>query len=76
MSLFDFPRVHFKGNVDINVPTLNNSYYFPLTIYDATRSRHFLPPRLYFTSEEKIEEVNGKIKPTPKYDEINGYYYI
>lgn len=76
MSLFDFPRIHFSGNLDINVPTINNAYYFPLTIYDAMRSEPFLPPRLYFSSKEVIENVQASIKPTPIADTINGYYYI
>jgi hypothetical protein len=78
MSLFDFPRIHFHGQADINVPTINNAYYFPLTIYDATRSQGFLPPRLYFSSAEKITSVQSSIQPppTPVYDAANNYYYI
>ena len=76
MGLFDFPRIHFGGNVNINVPTINNAYYFPLTIYDATRSKAYLPPRLYFSSEAIIKGVTSPIDPTPIHDEINGYYYI
>jgi hypothetical protein len=77
MGLFDFPRIHFKGNIDINVPTINNSYYFPLTIYDQTQSRAFLPPRLYFSTAEKANAVNSNLnpKPTPVQD-VNGYWYI
>ena len=76
MSLFDFPRIHFKGNVDVNVPTINNAYYFPLTIYDATRSKPLLPPRLYFSSEELIQSVQSNLNPTIIKDDINGYFYI
>ena len=76
MGLFDFPRIHFAGNVDINVPTINNSYYFPLTIYDATQSKAFLPPRLYFSSEAVINNVPSSINPEIHFDENNQYYYI
>jgi len=76
MGLFDFPRIHFSGNIDINVPTINNSYYFPLTIYDQTRSRPFLPPRLYFTTPEKVLSVNSGLRPEVISDPDNGYCYI
>ena len=70
MGLFDFPRIHFKGNIDLNVPTINNSYYFPLTLYDQTRSRAFLPPRLYFTNADIPQKVSARIKPIVKEDPI------
>lgn len=77
MSLFDFPRVHFSGNIDINVPTMNNAYYFPLALYDQTRSVAFMPPRLYFSTEQRIKTVANPIPNLPIYqDELNGYYYI
>src|SRR5215218_1351114 len=76
MGLFDFPRIHFSGNIDINVPTINNAYYFPLTIYDVTRSLPFLPPRLYFSNAQKINDVNSPLKPTINPPDINGYVYI
>ena len=76
MSLFDFPRIHFSGNIDIDVPTINNAYYFPLTIYDATRSEAFLPPRLYFSNSEIVKSVKASINPTIYVDENNGYVYI
>lgn len=76
MGLFDFPRIHFSGNVDINVPTINNAYYFPLTIYDQVRSIPFLPPRLYFETEEQITSVTPSIQPEIISDELNGYKYI
>ena len=76
MALFDFPRIHFTGEVDINVATINNAATFPLTIYDATRSRPFLPPRLYFSSESIIQNVRPTINPTIQQDPVNGYYYI
>lgn len=77
MSLFDFPRVHFSGNIDINVPTMNNAYYFPLALYDQTRSVAFMPPRLYFSTAQLIQTVVNPIPDLPIYhDELNGYYYI
>ncbi len=76
MGLFDFPRVHFSGDIDINVPTINNAYYFPLTIYDATRSEAFLPPRLYFSTKEKITSVQSPLNAAAVFDQLNGYYYI
>lgn len=76
MGLFDFPRIHFGGNININVPTINNAYYFPLTIYDATRSKAYLPPRLYFSSSSVIQSVPSSLNPPVFYDEVNGYYYI
>lgn len=77
MGLFDFPRIHFSGNININVPTINNSYYFPLTIYDQTLSRGFRPPRLYFSSEQVIQNVQPAIPNLKIYpDEFNKYWYI
>ncbi|GAB4032581.1 hypothetical protein [Spirosoma gilvum] len=77
MSLFDFPRVHFSGNVDINVPTMNNAFYFPLALYDQTKSVAFIPPRLYFSKKEIIQGVTPPIPNLPIYfDELNQYYYI
>lgn len=76
MSLFDFPRIHFSGQMDINVPTINNTVNFPLSLYDATHSKAFLPPRLYFSSSEIISSVNSPFKPEIHYDESNTYYYI
>jgi len=76
MALFDFPRIHFKGEMEINVATINNAATFPLTIYDATRSRPFLPPRLYFSSKDIIEGVPSPLEPDIHYDEVNGFYYL
>lgn len=76
MGLFDFPRIHFSGNIDINVPTINNSYYFPLTIYDQVRSRPFLPPRLYFSDPKIPAAVHASINPDIIQDPDNGYCYI
>lgn len=76
MSLFDLPRINFSGNIDVNVPTVNNAYYFPLTIYDATRARAFLPPRLYFTTKAIVESVHSSINPAVYEDPDNGYVYI
>lgn len=79
MGLFDFPRIHFSGKININVPTINNSFYFPLTIYDQTRSRGFQPPRLYFSSPKALQGIknpipNLKIYPPDKSN--NPYCYI
>lgn len=68
MGLFDLPRINFHGNVDIHVPTINNAYTFPLTLYDATRSRPFFPPRLYFTTKAKIDAVSVPFDPDPQAD--------
>ena len=77
MALFDFPRIHFSGNININVPTINNSFYFPLTLYDQTRSRSFLPPRLYFSTPQVIQAVTPAIPDLKIYaDDLNSYYYI
>jgi hypothetical protein len=76
MGLFDFPRIHFSGNIDINVPTINNAYYFPLTIYDQRRSIPFLPPRLYFSSKAIVDGVNSPLKPAVIPDPDNGFCYI
>ncbi|SHO61643.1 hypothetical protein [Algoriphagus zhangzhouensis] len=78
MGLFDFPRIHFSGKIDINVPTINNSYYFPLTIYDQKKSVPFLPPRLYFSKPSIPQNVKSKLDPKPEiiHDEDNGYWYI
>ena len=77
MGLFDFPRVHFSGNININVPTINNSFYFPLTIYDQTRSKGFNPPRLYFSSKEVIQKVQPAIPNLEiKQDSFNQFWYI
>ena len=77
MGLFDFPRIHFSGNIDINVPTINNSFFFPLSMYDQTRSQGFIPPRLYFSSKEIIKTVTPAIPGlTLIYDDQNGYWYI
>ena len=76
MSLFDFPRINFSGNLAINVATINNTYYFPLTVYDAVNSVAFCPPRLYFSTIEKINEVSSSINPAIYYDSYNKYYYI
>jgi hypothetical protein len=76
MALFDFPRIHFSGNIDINVPTINNSYYFPLTIYDQVHSRPFLPPRLYFSDPKIPAAVHANINPAVIPDPENGYCYI
>ena len=77
MALFDFPRIHFSGNVDLNVPTLNNAVYFPLALYDQTRSVGFLPPRLYFSSEAVIRQVPNPIPDLSIHqDNLNNYWYI
>lgn len=78
MGLFDFPRINFRGNIDINVPTINNAYYFPLTIYDSQRSVPLFPPRLYFQNAEQINSVaaTAPYKAPPIYDPLNEYYYI
>ncbi|MFN9784131.1 MAG: hypothetical protein ACK54A_12945, partial [Sphingobacteriales bacterium] len=76
MGLFDFPRIHFSGNIDINVPTINNAYYFPLTIYDQRRSVPFLPPRLYFSSRDVVSKVVASFKPDVHDDPDNGFCYI
>ena len=76
MALFDFPRIHFKGEMDINVATINNAATFPLTIYDATRSRPFLPPRLYFSSKDIIQGVPSPLEPDTDYDEVSGVSYL
>lgn len=76
MAIFDFPRIHFSGNLDVNVPTINNAFYFPLTMYDAVRSEAFLPPRLYFHSVDEIESVTPSIQPKPQYDDVNKLWYI
>ncbi len=76
MSLFDFPRINFAGNIDINVPTINNSVYFPLTMYDQMRSKPLFPPRLYFTNEAKAKAVTPSINPKIIPDTYNGYVYI
>ncbi len=76
MGLFDFPRIHFSGNIDINVPTINNSYYFPLTMYDQRRSKPFLPPRLYFSDPSIPEKIDSRLKPEIIHDIDNGYWYI
>lgn len=76
MALFDFPRINFKGNADINVATINNAATFPLTIYDAVRSKPFLPPRLYFASIEIIKSVISDLNPTIHFDPLNQFYYI
>lgn len=76
MGLLDFPRIHFSGKIDINVPTINNSYYFPLTMYDQTRSKAFLPPRLYFSDPAIPEKVKPTINPKIIHDVENGYWYI
>lgn len=76
MGLFDFPRIHFSGKIDINVPTINNSYYFPLTMYDQTRSKAFLPPRLYFSDPIIPKKVQSAIDPKIIHDADNGYWYM
>jgi hypothetical protein len=76
MSLFDFPRIHFSGNIDVNVPTINNTVYYPLTIYDATRSEAFIPPRLYFSSADIIKKVNSKLNPKIYSDPANRFNYV
>lgn len=76
MALFDFPRIHFSGDINLNVPTINNTYYFPITIYDATRSLAFMPPRLYFSSKQVIEGVNAPVNATPIPDNLNNLWYI
>ncbi len=76
MALFDFPRINFNGDLDINVPTINNSVYFPLTIYDQMRSEPLFPPRLYFSSEAVINGVKSDLKPLIHKDDLNGYVYI
>jgi hypothetical protein len=76
MALFDFPRIHFSGYIDVNVPTINNAFYFPLTIYDATRSESYLPPRLYFTTKDKITSVSSPLNAEPIFDKINKFWYI
>ncbi len=76
MGLFDFPRIHFSGSIDIDVPTINNSYYFPLTMYDQRRSKPFLPPRLYFSKASIPEKVKSPLKPEVIFDSENGYWYI
>lgn len=76
MGLFDFPRIHFSGNININVPTINNSFYFPLTIYDQTKSRGFRPPRLYFSSEQVIQSVQPSIPNLKITQDENQYWYI
>jgi hypothetical protein len=76
MAIFDFPRVHFAGNIDIDVPTINNTAYFPLTMYDQMRSKPFLPPRLYFSNSQLIINVNPGSVPPIQNDAYNGYVYI
>ncbi len=76
MALFDFPRIHFAGNLDVDVPTINNSVYFPLTIYDQMRSKWLLPPRLYFSTEAAITRINSGFKPKIYQDQYNGLPYI
>lgn len=76
MALFDFPRIHFGGDINVNVATINNTYYFPITIYDATRSRAFMPPRLYFSSYDIWKAVKAPINTTPKQDCVNKLWYI
>ncbi|MDZ4756977.1 MAG: hypothetical protein SGJ10_02405 [Bacteroidota bacterium] len=76
MSLFDFPRINFNGDIDINVSTINNSVYFPLTLYDQMYSRPLFPPRLYFTNNEIITSVQPSINPKIYTDSVNGYVYI
>lgn len=76
MSLFDFPRIHYSGLLDVNVPTINNAVYFPLTMYAATTTSAFIPPRLYFSSKALIEAVTPSIHPTIYFDEVNRYFYI
>jgi hypothetical protein len=76
MSLFDFPRINFNGNIDVNVPTINNTVFFPLTVYDQMYSRAFLPPRLYFSKETIIQDIPSSFVPTIYYDDLNQYYYI
>jgi len=76
MGLFDFPRIHFTGNIDVNVPTINNAYYFPLTIYDTTRARPFLPPRLYFSTYKIAKGIHATIHPEIHEDDLNNYVYI
>ncbi|MGN6639716.1 MAG: hypothetical protein ACTHJ8_12455 [Mucilaginibacter sp.] len=60
MSLFDFPRIHFSGNINVNVPTQNNCYFFPLAFYDTKKSKAFLPPRLYLP----LQVYNDLFDPT------------
>lgn len=76
MSLFDFPRIHLSGKIDIDVPTINNAVYFPLTMYDQMRSKPFLPPRLYFSTEAVINGVNSPLHLQPIPDAINNYFYV
>ena len=64
MALFDFPRINFNGRVDVNVPTINNAVYYPLTMYDATHSQAFLPPRIYYDSQADITKINSSFAPT------------
>ena len=76
MSLFDFPRIHLSGNIDIDVPTINNAVYFPLTMYDQVRSQPLFPPRLYFSTADIINKVSPSINPIIHQDEYNGYVYL
>lgn len=76
MSLFDFPRIHYSGLIDINVPTINNTVNFPLSLYDATHSKAYLPPRLYFSNKDLITGVNPSINPKIYLEESTQYYYI
>jgi hypothetical protein len=76
LSLFDFPRIHYSGLIDLNVPTINNTVNFPLSLYDATHSVAFTPPRLYFSSQAIILHVQASIRPTIYFDQQNSYWYI
>jgi hypothetical protein len=76
MALFDFPRIHFSGDIDVNVPTINNSYYFPLTLYDQMRSVPLFPPRLYFSDKSKVTAVESPLNPEIFEDDINCFVYI
>ncbi|MBK6814694.1 MAG: hypothetical protein IPL56_07890 [Saprospiraceae bacterium] len=71
MALFDFPRINFNGRVDVNVPTINNAVYYPLTMYDATHSQAFLPPRIYYDSQADITKINSSFAPTIHTDPQN-----
>lgn len=76
MAIFDFPRIHFAGDIDIDVPTINNTVYFPLTMYDQMRSKPFLPPRLYFSNSQVVINVDPGNVPPIHNDQYNGYVYI
>ncbi|TAH20249.1 MAG: hypothetical protein EAZ08_06365 [Cytophagales bacterium] len=62
MSRFSFPRLNFSGNINIDVPTGNNSRYYPLSYYDPVNAKSFLPPRIYLSAAQ-MEEITEKYGP-------------